>query len=186
MKNSPPSPVANAQYGFVLFTVLMMIVLLSLAVVSALNLSLSSLGVVKNQNASVAAQTAAQSAIETVISSPAFVADPASIAATPVSIDTNGDAVADYTVTLSASCVAVRPVLQSELNTTIANDLPCVQGGAAINTGIQMAANTASLCSATQWNIRGIATSASTGARAEVNQGVAVRMPIDDAATFCS
>lgn len=179
------------QQGMVLMTSLIMIVLLTLVVTVSLNLSLSSNSVSKNLNSSIAAQAAAQRAIESVISNPGFLANPAAVAATPFSVDANGDGTSDYTVAITASCIGSRPVLDSELNTqNNPQDVPCQAKGSMSNSGIEIAAGTVSsgnsLCKDTRWNIKAIATGQNNSSRSEINQGVSVRMPVDSAITACS
>lgn len=178
------------QHGIVLITTLIMIVMLTLVVLTSLRVSLSSSSISKNVNNSLAAKAAAQSAIETVINDPGFRLDPTAVSATPKQIDVNGDGTADYSVTVTATCVGARPVLKSELDVQgNPADSACSGGGSSENAGIVFASGTvsgASLCSDSRWNIRGIASRANSGDRADLSQGVTVRIPADDAMSFCN
>lgn len=177
------------QQGMVLITSLIMIVLLTLVVTISLSMSLTSTSVSKNLNSSMAAKAAAQRTIENLISNPGFVANPAAVAATPVAVDANGDGVADFNVVMSAVCAGARPVPSIELNETKPEDRVCRAGDSLSNSGIEVAAGTVSrnsLCTDTRWNIKATATGQNNSSRAEINQGVSVRMPMDSAATVCS
>lgn len=178
----------NTQGGLILITSLIMIVMLTLVILTSLSVSLATVGISKNVDNSMAARAASQSSIETIINDPGFLANPTAVGTTPLTVDSNSDGVADYTVTMTAACVGSRPVLLSELNTALAADAVCIKGGSEENAGIVSAAGTitgVSLCSDTRWNIKGISARTNAADRAEVNQGVAVRMPLDDSLSFC-
>lgn len=176
------------QRGIILITSLIMIIMLTLVVLTSLSVSLASSGVSRNLDGSLAAKAAAQAAIESIITNPAFLDNPTSVSATPVSIDANSDGTADYSVAMAASCVASRTLPASELDTSAHPELKdCVGSGTVQNSGYQTTgASGDSLCAETRWNIQGVATRTNYGDRATVSQGVSVTVPIDDAKSFCS
>lgn len=186
-----PFGTARRQQGIILITALILVVMLTLVVLTSLSISLSSSSISKNVDSSLAARAAAQAAIETIINDPAFRNDPAAVAATPVNIDSNSDGIADYTVAMTATCTGARPVLETELD-TLGNpdDQPCSVASSSKNSGIVLAAAGAvpgsSLCSDSRWTIRGVATRANSGDRADLSQGVSVRIPISKAMSFCN
>ncbi|QQX84807.1 hypothetical protein JJQ59_02240 [Cupriavidus necator] len=95
------------QAGLSLVVGLVMLVVLTLLVVSAVRLGNASLRVVGNQQARVEATAVAQQAIEKVIGSAANFYAPA---AQTFDIDVNNDGVADYTVqTAAPSCMQMAP-----------------------------------------------------------------------------
>lgn len=179
--------VPASQRGIILITSLIMIVMITLVVLTSLSLSLASIGVTKNVDGSLTAKAAAQAAIESVISDPGFISNPSAVALNALPIDSNSDGVSDYSVTMAAACVGARPVANSELTTSSA-DANCRAGDGVANSGIEVASGTIagnSLCTDTRWNISATATRSNSGDRAVVNQGVAVRVPVDEAATSC-
>lgn len=180
-------PAAQEQ-GIVLITTLVLIVMLTLVVLTSLSVSLASIGIAKNVDQSMAAKAAAQDAIEGIITNPAFLRNPTAVSATAYSIDGDSDGTDEYSVAMTARCVGARTVPMSELNSTVSSDVVCMQGSQMNNSGIVIAgANTGdlSVCADTRWNIRSIATRSTIGARGEINQGVAVRLPLDDTTSYC-
>ncbi len=180
------------QRGAVLIVGLIMLVLLTLFAVSALNTGTTNLKVVGNMQARNEAFGAAQQTIETVLSSPTFISNPANAVLNPCGTanttcaDVNGDGTMDYTTRLipQPRCVFVRPIKVVELNLTNTEDLGCAAGQSQ-QFGVAGGVTGDSLCANTVWEITADTTGVSSGARVTVTQGVGVRVSIDDTATSC-
>ena len=189
------------QRGTTLIVALIMLVLLTLFAVSSFNTANTNLKVVGNMQQKNEALNAAQAAIETVISTPQFIANPANAVPVPcgtantMCTDVTGDAVADFTTTLIApegattpnqpTCVTVRPIKNQELVLTNPEDLGCAVGQQPGAAGIAGAMSGDSLCANTVWEIKARTVSSLSGAAVIVTQGVGVRVSSDAAGTSC-
>lgn len=182
----------RAQHGSTLLIALVMLVLLTLFALSAFNTGETNLKVVSNMQMQSEASTTAQRTIESVISSPLFISNPANAVIDPcgsantVCTDLNGDGRTDYTTRLTPApqCVFVRPIKVVELNLESAEDLGCAVGQSQ-QFGVSGTASGDSLCSNTIWEITAETTGADTGAKVTATQGVAVRVGSDDSANSC-
>jgi Tfp pilus assembly protein PilX len=182
----------RSQRGATLFIALVMLVLITLLATSALNSSTMSLKVVGNMQARSEALNAAQHAIETVISSPQFIASPANAVLNPcgtantLCTDVTGNGIPDYTTQLNPapSCVSVKAIKVSELNLASAEDLGC-SAAQAQQFGVAGAGTGDSLCANTMWEITADTRGTSNPARVTVTQCVAVRIGTDDVASSC-
>jgi Tfp pilus assembly protein PilX len=185
-----PSP--REQRGATLLVSLIMLVLLTLFAIGALNTANTNLKVVGNMQAKSEALNVAQEAIETVISSPLFIANPANAILTPcgtantLCTDINSDGTNDYTTVLSPQpkCVTVKPIKNSQLNLANTEDLSC-SAGQAQQFGIAGAVTGDSLCANTVWEITAVTTGVNSGASVAVTQGVGVRVSSDAAGGAC-
>jgi type II secretory pathway pseudopilin PulG len=189
------------QRGATLIIALIMLVLLTLFAVSSFNTAQTNVKVVGNMQQKAEALNAAQQAIETVISTPQFIANPANAVPTPcgtantLCTDVTGDGVADFTATLigpdyptgphQPTCVTVRLIKNQELNVTNPEDLGCAAGQQSGAAGVAGAMTGDSLCANTVWEIRARAVSSSSGATATVTKGVGVRVSSDAAGSSC-
>ena len=189
------------QRGATLIIALIMLVLLTLFAVSSFNTAQTNVKVVGNMQQKAEALNAAQQAIETVLSTPLFIANPANAVPTPcgtantLCTDVTGDGVADFTATLigpdyptgphQPTCVTVRLIKNQELNVLNAEDLGCAAGQQSGAAGVAGAMTGDSLCANTVWEIRARAVSSSSGATATVTQGIGVRVSSDAAGTSC-
>jgi Tfp pilus assembly protein PilX len=186
------------QRGATLFVTLIMLVVISLFLVSAMNTATTNLKVVGNMQARTEAISVAQEAIETVLSTPTFITTPTNAVASPCGAtntlckdinldDTTSSSSALYTTVLSPvpTCITVKPIKNSELTLTNTEDLGCASGQAQ-QFGVSGAVTGDSLCSSTVWEITAVTTDANTGASATVTQGVGVRISADDAGSSCS
>jgi PilX N-terminal len=191
----------RSQRGTTLIVALIMLVLLTLFAVSSFNTANTNLKVVGNMQQKNEALNAAQAAIETVISTPQFIANPANAVASPcgsantLCADVTGDSVADFTTTLvgpdyptgphQPTCVTVRPIKNQELVLTNPEDLGCAAGQQAGAAGVAGAMSGDSLCANTVWEIKARTVSSLSGATVIVTQGVGVRVSSDAAGTSC-
>lgn len=168
------------QRGVTLITALVMLVVLTLLVISAIRSSNVNLRIAGNMQIQEEAIAAAQQATEQVLSTN-FTANPASAAVAASSV-TIGPAT--YTTTVATPvCTGSKP-----LDNTTAN-LPreCISSSTAQNTGIFFASGTSvsgtSWCLAQQWDIRASVNDNITGASTTMHQGVNLTVP---AGTTCT
>lgn len=172
----------RSQSGLTLFVALIMLVMVTLLVVSAFRVSNTNLKIVASMQGQQEAISAAQAAIEQVLSTPHFAEEPAIVAATPITVDMNqtgGNFAYTVTMTPAPRCIRARPVSPTELNPSSVNDRPCI-GSARQGAGMM-----ASFCSNTIWEISATTTDSVTGASTLVRQGVSLRVAATDALSFC-
>jgi Tfp pilus assembly protein PilX len=174
------------QQGATLLVTLVMLVVLTLFVISAMKISGMGLGIVGNMQAREEAIAAGQQAIEQVMSNN-FTAAPT---AQTISVDINNDGDTEYTVEVATpTCISSKPLLNSDLNPADPADYPCFGSIAGQNTGIlnpsgsTTGASQQSWCSLQQWDIEATVTDTRTGAEAVQHQGAALRV---GAGTACS
>lgn len=159
------------QKGVTLITALVMLVVLTLLVISAIRSSNSNLRIVGNMQLQEEAVAAAQQATEIVLSTN-FTASP-----TAINMPVNVGA-ATYQVTGPVpTCMGSRPVLNSDPN--IPSE--CISSGTAQNTGIMFgsapSATGTSWCYDQQWDVSASVSDPNTGANATVHQGVTLKVP---------
>jgi len=179
----------RAQGGATLVIALIMLVVITLLAVSALSTTNMNLKVVGNMQSRGEALHAAQQAIETVISTPQFIANPANAvlnpcgAANTLCTDLNGDGTPEYITRLipAPSCVSVKAIKISELNLSSAEDLGC----SAVQAQQFGVASGDSLCANTTWEITAETSSTFSRTKVTVTQGVAVRVSAVDAEALC-
>ena len=184
-------PHRPSERGATLIISLIMLVAMAMLSVWAFNSGSMNLRVVANSQSRQEVVSAAQAAIELTISSPLFSQDPAAVAASPIPIDIDGDAVPDYQARLTPapSCYRVRVLKVNELDPASEGDRACLGSSMATNPGIETvgaAPSTGdSLCADSEWNVRSVVSDARTRATAAVNQGIAVRSLTTDTASAC-
>lgn len=182
----------SRERGATLVIALVMLVLLTLFALSAMNTGTTNLKIVGNMQTRAEAMSAAQEAVETVISTPLFISSPANAilnpcgAANTLCTDINGDGTTDYTTRLTPqpSCVAKQIIQVSSLNLANSDDVGCTAGQAQ-TFGVTGTNTGNSLCANTVWEISAETTSAATGSQAGVTQGIGVRISTDNMATSC-
>jgi Tfp pilus assembly protein PilX len=167
------------QRGTTLLVALIMLVVLTLLAISAIRSSNTNLRIAGNMQMAGEAAAAAQQVIEQTISSN-FTTTPAS---SVTAVDINGNGTNDYTVNIAVpACSGSVPLLNSNLNMSNPNDVPCFSSSTASNTGIISASGTPattgqSWCYDQQWDVQSQATSlTSTGADVTIHQGVSLRV----------
>ncbi len=167
------------QHGATLVTALVMLIVLTLLVLSAIRSSTTNLRIAGNMQMQEEIVQAAQQAAEQIISYN-FPANP-QLAVSNASNATIG--MATYTTVASAVCTGSKPVPNNTPN------IPqqCISSSTAANTGIIYVSGVTltgtSWCLAQQWDVRAQATDNRTGATATVHQGVSLYV---DAGTTCS
>jgi hypothetical protein len=180
------------QRGTTLVIALIMLVVITLLAVSSLGTTQMNLKVVGNMQSRGEALQATQQAIETVISTPLFIANPANAVLTPcgtantLCTDVSGDGTPDYTTLLipAPTCVSAKSIKVSELNLSNPEDLGCAAGQAQ-QFGVAGVGSGDSLCANTTWDITAETRSTISRTRVTATQGVAVRINADDMTTTC-
>lgn len=172
---------ANKQGGETLIVTLVMLVVLTLLVVSAIRAGNVNLRIVGNMQLGEEVSTAAQQATEQVMSSN-FTVNPVSQV---LAVDINQDGTPDYTANVYPTCTGSIAITNADLNSALAADAPCISSGAAQNTGLMVSAVPAtatltgqSWCYLQQWELEAAVTDSNTGATATTVQGVAIRVPV--------
>lgn len=168
------------QRGSTLITGLVMLVVLTLMVLSAINSSNSNLRIAGNMQTKEEAVAAGQQAIEAYISYN-FTANPI---ASSVNIDINSDNTSDYQVAVSQpACTSSVPIPVAQLNPFNPADSQCLLSssppGGIITASNTMATSSMSLCYQQNWDIQGNVSSLSqNGAAVVLHQGVNLRVPV--------
>jgi Tfp pilus assembly protein PilE len=167
------------QQGATLITALVMLIVLTLLVLSAIRSSTTNLRIAGNMQMQGEMVQAAQQAAEQIISYN-FTANP-TLAVQRASMATVG--MANYTTTAAVVCTGSKPVPANTPNIPI----ECLPPAGVQNAGIiRVSGVTASspyFCLAQQWDIRAQATDTRTGAAATIHQGVSLLV---DVGTTCT
>jgi Tfp pilus assembly protein PilX len=157
--NIPRKTGHRLQTGSTLTISMIMLVLLTLFVLSAINSGLINLRIAGNTQAQDEARAAAQQAIESVVSSYANFY-PTPVAAVTTNISINNDSSGNYSVTRTV------PVCKSARQQIPARMISCVNGFRA-----------PLYCWDTLWEVSATATNTKTGVSQSVTQGVKIVFP---------
>jgi Tfp pilus assembly protein PilX len=183
----------NKQSGVTLLVALIMLIVITMLVITSANLGNSSLQTVSNMQNRNEAVTAAQEALEEVVSSKRFFESPTTVFTTSCNgsynakcIDTNGDNTPDVTVTLTPvpTCVQARVMPNSELRMSDPEEAGCATPPAQEAFGMAAPTNN-SECAKSIWEIRAVALDNVTQATAAVTQGVSVAVQKNAIDTSC-
>ena len=173
MKRHPRS----AQRGATLVIGMIMLILVTLFVLAAINMSTTNLQVMGNEQARNEAIAAAQQVVEQ-ISSRDFTTNPVAVTAT---VDVAGNGSTGYSVAVAPpQCLNSVPIKLTELSATNPNDIPCYGSAASSAAGLPAGSGTGnSYCSGTQWDISATATDPTnnTGTTVTLHQGISKRIP---------
>jgi hypothetical protein len=176
----------RGQRGITLVVGMIMLLLMTLLAVSAFQASNINLRIAGNMQVRQEIFAAAQSAIEQVLSSPAFIDTSSPVP--PRTVSLNG---ASYAVnfTPAPACTSVVDIPSEDLNPADHDDFVCIPSSALIGSGsgIFLAGPPLppSYCSNTRWTLSANVADADTGAKVALEQGVAVRVSKADALTVC-
>jgi Tfp pilus assembly protein PilX len=181
------------QRGITLFMAMIMLVVLTLAAVTAFNLGSSSMQIVGNFQHRNDGLAAAQEAIEQALSTTRLVQAPGAIFLTPCSganttcVDVNGDGTNDVTVALvpTPTCVMAYIIKSGQLNYDTVDGQKCSVGPPVGTGGIKGVPTGNSLCANSIWEVRAEATDNATQSKVTVVEGVSVRPSKDDIASYC-
>ena len=177
------STLRGRQRGATLVIGMIMLVLLTLFVIAAVNMSTINLRVMGNTQARNESIAAAQQASEQIVTTD-FPKNPQ---ASTITVDTTGDGTSDYSVAIDVpACLNSIPIKVTELNPTdIVNDGPCFGSIAGTTPGIVGSGGVGiggnSYCSNTQWDVKATVTD-QTGSNSQmiVHQGIARRVATGD------
>jgi Tfp pilus assembly protein PilX len=185
------------QAGTVLVIGMIMLVLMTLLAVTSFNLGRGEYQIISNMQFQSEASSAAEMALEQVVSNLTFSSNPAAVFASPCSganticYDTNGDGANDVTVKIGSRsdpakpvCIAAVIIKNSSLNLSRADDLGC-SAGASQSFGIAGAATGDSLCANSIWDVQAVAVDPVTQARATITEGMSVRVASDNINVSC-
>ena len=167
----------NPQRGATLTIAMIMLVLLTLFVLAAINMTSVNFRIMGNEQARNEAMAAGQQAIEQVASTNF----PAAPVAKTVNVDINADGTTDYAVAVAAPvCQNSIPIKLVELDIAKPGDIPCFGSGVSPAPGVPMGGVGNSLCANTQWDISARATdpTTNTGTDVTIHQGIGQRVPI--------
>jgi type II secretory pathway pseudopilin PulG len=204
-------PVVRSQRGITLLVALIFLVLFAVMAGAVLNSTLTSSQAIGNMQFRSEAISAADDAIDQVLSSTAFAINTAGftaqVNATPFRVDVNGDGADDITVNFPAvtidgvtragpRCIRFQSIPLAKLDETSDNDIGCFGSSAAENSGLGNAetgggagtnpfAAGQSICANTDWVVPVRATEPATATSVDVVQGVGVRVFISDARNSC-
>lgn len=146
---------AASQRGAVLVVGIIVLVLITVLVVSAFNLTQSNQKVVYNMQLREEAISAAQVAVERVVSS-TFTSNLSAQTPQAITVDLNNDATADYTVTVGVpQCIRATPATGAQVSE--------VEMGNNMQTSAYWF---------TDWQIRAVVDDTATGTKATVVQGI--------------
>jgi Tfp pilus assembly protein PilX len=191
------------QRGYVLIVCLVILTLLTLLAATAFNISNTGLLIVGNMQSRNDGSLAAQSVLEQALSTRRFFSNPNAVLfnsstsqySNTLTIDVNGDGVADETVQLLPSpfCKRATRVLLNQLSLSNSDDQACTVGQSQIfgvaaadaSSGAGTAATNYSLCADSMWEITAQSTDNVTGATQSVIQGTSLRTSTDFTSTSC-
>lgn len=153
------------QAGVTLVVALVMLVLMTLLALAAINISTGNLKIVGNMQYQQEATSAAQSAINQVVSKGSYLSDPSSAPAT-ITVNVNGTS---YAVAITRPCVKTSVAIKvSELSLTNKEDVKCISSGSPVNDQ--------SDCAKVTWQVGAIVNDPGTKARVQLTEGVTMRM----------
>lgn len=189
--------IKRRQAGTVLVIGMIMLVLMTLLAVTSFNLGRGEFQIISNMQFQSEAASAAEMALEQVVSNLTFTSNPANVFASPCSganticYDTNGDTSADVTVKIKSRgdpdkpvCIGASIIKNAVLDLSKADDLGC-SAGATQAFGVAGAATGDSLCANSIWDVQAEAVDAVTQARATITEGVSVRVSSDNIINSC-
>jgi Tfp pilus assembly protein PilX len=188
---------ARKQQGFSLLVSMIMLLLMMLLAIASFHMSSSQTTVVANAQHRNEGIDAATQAIEEVVNSSNFTQNPAAAipntnctaggGANTWCVDSNGDGVQDFTVTMpvAPTCVEAAPILNSQLNLQNPDDLAC-SSGTSQNFGVTGGSGSGnSMCANSTWEITAQANDPATETSATVTQGVSMRIPATAVTNNC-
>jgi Tfp pilus assembly protein PilX len=172
--NMPSRKHHSRQRGSTLIVALVMLILMTLVALAAINMSTGNLRIVGNMQYQMEAASAAQAAINTVISSAANTEEP-STSPTGIDVIVNGTT---YHVSLTQPCIkSSTPISVEEIDQSnnAADKTVCTDQDNQENTGLmsRRAGAAGSHCSRLIWQIKATVSNSDTSSHVELTQGVA-------------
>lgn len=166
------------QQGATLLVGMIMMVVLTLLVVFSLRSGNTNLRIAGNMQYQAEAVMATQQAIEQVIEQVKVTDDIGSIPSATVPVSVGGVTYNVVTAPMN-KCLMEVPILNSELNPSVAEDVPCFEnpdGDGAIKSDGTMTTKP-SACKNQLWEIQADVTDGTSGAKVTQVQGLALRSP---------
>lgn len=182
---------AGRQGGATLIVTLIFLMVMSLMTVMMFKTTTTNVRITGNVQLRNEALAAAQVALASTISNTQFSTNPALIAATPFTVDIDGDGQADYNVTRNPQpkCNKVKTIKANQLDPSVPADLACMSTAGGKNTGIESTSGATetgdSMCANSEWNIRASVKDPASDAEVAVHQGVSLRVLVTDADSAC-
>lgn len=176
MTASRRAGIALRQQGSSLIISVILLVVLTLIVLSAVKSTMVHAKLAGNLQIKKEAEAAAQQAIEAVVTSSFQTAPSASVVAVNVSNATASSSVGKYTVTVAKpSCLVVVPIKTSDLDVVGSpDDIGCLISSSDPQAG---SLNGDSACATRQWDIQATATPTDGGSSvAVIHQGISERV----------
>ena len=165
------------QQGMTLVVALVMLVVLTLLVVSAIRFGNINLRIAGNVQSETEASAAAQVAIETMVTTINASSNISTITNQTMTVGTGGR---DYSVTVTKpACIFNKNINNSELDPTKAADLPCFEttDTEKLVTATNTLTTVPTACKDQQWDVQAsVDDSAKSGAKTTMLQGVSVRV----------
>lgn len=195
------SPLRPAQRGSVLLVVMVLLLVFAVMVAASFRGSLTSVQAIGNMQWRSEAITAANDAIDRLLSTADFATNTATVTgqvnAAPFQVDVNGDGVNDVAVNFpevtvdgvkraGPRCLRAEPIPSKDLDPSLPEDVGCFGSSTSSSSGLGQETSTGgtttvaqspSLCSNTEWTITVRAVDAVTNTSVDVVQGVGVRVP---------
>ena len=183
-------PLPSRQTGAALIVSLIMLALITLVAVASFKLGNGNLQIVGNMQRRNEAMSAAQGAIDQVVSNSLFVTTPANAIPHPCNgpnttcVDVNGDGITDLNVTVTPACIANHSIPGTQLSPYLESDRDCMMSPNP-NCAATNSCSDASLCADTVWNTHAQASDAVSGAQYVIDAGTKVRIPAATAGSTC-
>ena len=184
------------QAGTVLVIGMIMLVLMTLLAVTSFNLGRGEYQIISNMQFQGEASSAAQMALEQVVSNLKFSTSPANVFTVPCSganticYDTNGDTHTDVMVTIKSRstaqpvCIAAMVIKNASLDLSDTDDLGC-STSVTQTFGVAGAATGDSLCTDSIWDVQAEGVDSVTQAKATITTGLSVRVSSDNIINSC-
>lgn len=182
----------SSQGGMALIVGLILLALMTVMALTSFNIGRTSMDIVSNLQRHNEVVSAANSAIQEVLSTTRLFKTPGTIFLVPCSgantrcYDVNGDGTNDITVTLNPTptCVTAMAIPNAALNHDNPEDAACV---VEINDPnfVEGANSGNSLCAESVWEINAVAVDAITEAQITVTEGAGVRVPANNVFGVC-
>lgn len=170
----------SAQSGVTLVVSMIMLIVLTLLVVSAIRFGNINLKISQNMQAEAEAAAAAQVALEKMMADIADAPDISTLAAKPDQVTSTGGTSYKVSVTKPA-CVLSSNVQPAELNYKDPEDQKCYGGGGGDiildSNGVPLSQPTE--CKKQQWEVQAGVNDASTGVQLTMVQGASVRVSVE-------
>jgi Tfp pilus assembly protein PilX len=167
---------ARREKGMTLVVALVMLVVLTLLVVSAIRFGNINLRIAGNAQSEAEATSAAQVAVETMVNNINAAANISSLTSQTMSVSTGGGT---YTVTVTKpGCIFNKPINNSDLDPTKTSDQACFEttDTEKLVTSGNTLTTAPTACKDQQWDVQASVDDSKSGAKTSMLQGVSVRV----------